>query len=410
MADLALRQQVSKKYAFVLPRFGLGIAGGAETLVGALARNLAKRGEQIEVWTTCAKDHRTWENEFPAGVAVEDGVTVRRFAVDKRNVDTWLRHQIAISQGLKPDVEDQLDWLANGVNSCGLYAHIEKNAPDFDALFFAPYLFSTTFFGALICPEKSILIPCLHDENYAYLEAIGTLFRQVKGAVFNAAPEMKLARELYGNVSGADVGMGFEPWSETELAGLSPYFKEKFPYLLYLGRKETGKSAQQLIDDFIILKESRPQHSALKLVVCGGGDFADLMRPTALSRGDIIDLSHLSEVDKRRLVRHATVLVQPSRNESFSIVLMEAWLLERPVLVSGLCPVTRSHVLDSGGGLYYSSPAEFGSVVEYLLAHPDLARQMGQAGFNYVQEQYNWESVLKRFDQAVQNIFNTCPN
>jgi len=56
---------IPRRYAFVVPRFGEGIAGGAETLVGALARHLAQRGDRVEVFTTCARDNRTWENEFP---------------------------------------------------------------------------------------------------------------------------------------------------------------------------------------------------------------------------------------------------------------------------------------------------------------------------------------------------------
>lgn len=398
-----------RKFAFVVPRFGAGIAGGAETLIAGLARKLAQRGEQVEVWTTCARDHRTWKNEFPAGVSLEDGVTCRRFEVSPRNIEIWLKHQIAISQGLKPSIDDQLDWLANGVNSDGLYSHIAANAAAFDALFFGPYLFSTTFFGALIAPEKSVLIPCLHDENYAYLESLGSMFRQVRGAVFNAEAERRLACELYGKIAGAHAGLGFEAWPDSELAALSPYFKEKFPYLLYLGRKETGKNAQQLIDDFIAYKSIRPQQQDLKLVICGGGDFSDLMRPAALKRADLIDLSAVSERDKRRIIRHAKVLVQPSRNESFSIVLMEAWLLGRPVLVNGLCPVTREHALQSGGGLYYSNSQEFMGTIDFILESPELADQLGQAGFNYVCNEYSWDAVLRRFDQALEKIFAATP-
>lgn len=404
--ELGSAAQPQRRFAFVVPRFGAGIAGGAETLIGGLARKLAERGDRVEVWTTCARDHRTWENEFPCGVSHEDGVLCRRFAVSPRNIDVWIKHQIAISQGIKPALEDQLDWLSQGVNSSGLYEQIALNAPFFDALFFGPYLFSTTFFGALIAPEKSVLIPCLHDESYAYLESLSSMFRQVRGAVFNAPAEGRLARELYGEIAGAHAGLGFELWPQSEIEALTPYFKDNFPYLLYLGRKETGKNAQQLIDDFIVFKSSHAHRQDLRLVICGGGDFSDLMRPQALKRCDLIDLTAVSERDKRRLIRHCQVLVQPSRNESFSIVLMEAWLLGRPVLVNGLCPVTREHVLQSAGGLYYSSPAEFSAALDFLLESPELAYNLGQAGLEYVSREYSWQAVLRRFDQAVEEIFS----
>ena len=60
-------------------RFGPGVVGGAEAALGEIAHGLAARGWEVEVLTTCARDHFTWANEFPAGVEHDGGVTVRRF-------------------------------------------------------------------------------------------------------------------------------------------------------------------------------------------------------------------------------------------------------------------------------------------------------------------------------------------
>ena len=195
--------------------------------------------------------------------------------------------------------------------------------------------------------------------------------------------------------------MGFEPYSSERLSGISPYFCTDFPYLLYLGRKETGKGVQVLIDHFLALKNSCPETAALKLVICGGGRFSDLNRPEALSNPDIIDLQHVSESEKRALLRHATCLVQPSVNESFSIVIMEAWLLEVPVVVNAACPVTRSHALDSGGGLYFDSQEDFCRVVLELVENKNLRKELGCSGRHYVETEYNWEAVLARFDAVM---------
>ena len=276
-------------------------------------------------------------------------------------------------------------------------------APEFDAVFFAPYLFATTFFGALIHPHKSVLIPCLHDEHYAYLDIMQSLFRQVRGALFNSAPEMELAQRLYRCVAGGEVGMGFDLPSQQETSSIAPYFKEEFPYIVYLGRKETGKGAHLLIDHFCALKAAHEQARDLRLVVCGGGDFKDLERPEAADRDDIIDLT-LTESEKLSLLRHALFLAQPSVNESFSIVLMEAWLLGTPVVVNAFCPVTRSHAAESGGGLYFGNQAEFCAVSLELLTNRDLATAMGQAGREYVQNRYNWDAVLARFDNVMQGL------
>ena len=396
---------MNQTYAFVIPRYGRGIAGGAETLVGSLAQMLARRGDTIEILTTCAKDNRTWENAFPAGTSIEDGVVVRRFPIDERNVDKWIPLQIKLSQGNALTVEEELEWMAESVSSIGLYDHIARHHEKYRFLFFAPYLFGTTFWGSLIKPKKSVLIPCLHDESYAYTSVIAQMFRETRGCLFNAAAEKTLAERLYGEIQGGEVGMGFDPISPEKVEALAPFFDKSFRYLIYVGRKETGKNVQVLVDRFIGFKDQyRDTFSDLKLVVVGGGDFADVERPEALLRDDVIDLAHVSEEEKFRLMKHSIALCQPSTNESFSIVLMESWLLGTPALVHSHCSVTRDHVVKSGGGLYFANQADFNGTVSELLTNDSLRKTMGQLGDDYVRYYYSWSAVLKRFDEVVESL------
>lgn len=392
-----------RNYAFIVPRFGEEIVGGAETLVAQLAVELSKRGNPVQIFTTCAKDNRSWDNHYPEGEATEFSLPVRRFAVDPRSLDSWIPKQIAINDGLKLSVDDQLEWMAESVNSKALYAHLAQVADQFDALFFAPYLFGTTFWGSMVRPDKSYLIPCLHDEHYAYVDIIQSMMRQVAGMLFNAGAEKQLAERIIGAVRGGEVGMGFKALTPGLADSSTPYFKEDFPYLLYFGRKETGKNVQLLVDYFVGMKNGGilPE---LKLVIFGGGDFADLHRSEALLREDIIDLGHMSEEDKQRLIKHASCVCNPSVNESFSIVLMEAWQLRVPVLVHAQCEVTREHVVEAGGGLYFANQNEFIESVRLMLEDSEIRAQFASAGEHYVNDKYSWPAVLKRFDQVMEQF------
>jgi hypothetical protein len=70
------------KLAYVVPRYGAQVIGGAEYGARMLAERLARRpGWTVEVLTTCALDARTWADELPAGTTVEAGVPVHRFPV-----------------------------------------------------------------------------------------------------------------------------------------------------------------------------------------------------------------------------------------------------------------------------------------------------------------------------------------
>ena len=97
---------------------------------------------------------------------------VRRFNVDARDLDTWVPLQIRVAEGMRLSIDEQISWWRSGVNSSELYSFLRDKQENFRATFFGPYLFGTTFFGSLIHPSRSVLIPCLHDESYAYLETV----------------------------------------------------------------------------------------------------------------------------------------------------------------------------------------------------------------------------------------------
>jgi len=74
---------VTGRLAFVPPRYGTEALGGSEAVMREAAHGLARRGWDVEVLTTCARDHYTWRNEYEPGAAThDDGVVVRRFPVE----------------------------------------------------------------------------------------------------------------------------------------------------------------------------------------------------------------------------------------------------------------------------------------------------------------------------------------
>ncbi|MCB0330468.1 MAG: glycosyltransferase family 4 protein [Bdellovibrionales bacterium] len=392
------------RLAFVLPRYYADVVGGAETLTGNLALQAQARGAAVEIWTTCARDNRTWANAFPAGTSDEGGLTVRRFSVDERDLEKWIPRQIQLSEGMPLSVHDQFIWMEEGVNSRDLYNYIQKNGESFDLLIFAPYLFGTTFWGSLVYPERSALIPCLHDEPNAYLEVIASMFRQVRGCFFNCNAEMQLARSLYGSqIPGGIVGMGFE---QSELTSHTPYFSEEFPYLLYLGRMETGKNVHTMLDYFVESKERGALPEEFHIVIAGAGSFEDLQRPQYQERSDVIAVGRVNEEDKRALLKHAIALVQPSVMESFCIVMMEGWLEGTPALVHENCDVTKHHIHQAEGGLTFRSSESFGEAVGRLFDDSQLRQKFGAAGRRYVEEVFSWEAVMERFDEVVSQLLN----
>src|SRR4029079_15707836 len=103
----------------------------------------------------------------------------------------------------------------------------------------------------------------------------------------------------------------------------------------------------------------------------------------ALSRATIAHLVGRSAAEKRSRVGGSRLLVHPSRFESLSMSLLEAWKMARPALVNARCAVLRGQVQRANGGLYYGSYEEFGEALSCLLAHRAEADALGHSGREY---------------------------
>ncbi|MDP3981251.1 MAG: glycosyltransferase family 4 protein [Chlamydiota bacterium] len=395
---------LKRRIAFVIPRYEIGQAGGAEIHAAKLAQQLVKRGHHIEVFTTCARDHHRWDNVLLSGTQEQDGISIHRFETDpKEDHALFLELQAKIHAGLKLEPEEEHQWIRNSVHSRELYRAIEKRKDEFDGIIFMPYLFGMAYEGSKVVPDKFILIPCLHDEPYAYLSIFKEMFNRAKSIFFNTFPEMEIARRIFDlNVSAHHiVALGFDNITPADTGA----FRTKFglgdcPYLLFAGRKEKGKNIPLLIEYF--KHYTKNVHAGVKLVLIGSGD---LSIPDQY-KDDILDFGFVSTEDKLNAIAGSLSFCLPSVNESLSIVLMEAWSQKVPVLVHANCAVTRYHCDQSGGGLYFSNYFEFEEALEWLRSCDEIRNKMGCLGQIYVQTQYSWDAVVGRFEKAFDAYIN----
>lgn len=385
------------KLAFVIPWFGLDIPGGAEAACRTTVLYLRQAGLDVEVLTTCLKEFRSnWgQNYYRPGSETLQGIPVQRFPVGRRDDRAFGRLNARLMKGLPITEDEETVFLQEMFRCDALVEFLRAHQHDY-VYFFIPYMFPTTYWGALACPERAVLIPCLHDESYAYLSIFQTLFAQARGVVFHTQAEQALAEQLYSLRPDAAVlvGSGIPTGFRTDPG----CFRNKYhvhDFVLYAGRRDEGKNVPLLVDYFCRYKELYP--SELKLVLLGDGpvhippDHAD----------DIVDLGFVPAQDKYDAYAAARVLCQPSLNESFSIVLMEAWLAETPVLVHEQCAVTREHCLASSGGLYFSSFADFIGCLDYLRENRERARRMARNGRQYVLANYSWDRIVHKYQRAL---------
>ena len=387
-----------KPIAFVIPWYGDNIKGGAETECNQLAHCLKRAGIEVEVFTTCVKqaaDDRGI-NTMKDGVFIESGILVRRFKVRKRNADRFHAANYKLYNNLPTELEDEKAYFEEDINSPDMYRYINEHKEDYEYFIFMPYLYGITYNGMKECPDNCLMIPCFHDESYAYMKLVRECVEKAKGLIFLSRPEYELANHLYNlsgirtAILGAFVESGWEEKCDPQA------FRNKFsisdPFILCAGRKEPGKKVDMLLDYFVKYKENRPD-SSLKLVLIGGGEI-DIPQDY---NTEIIDLGFVTVEDKHNAMSAAYLLCNPSFFESFSIVIMESWLVKRPVLVAEQCTVTKNFCLETNGGLFFDSYAVFSACLDYLLCNEETANQMGMNGYEYVMNNFVEKQITQKY-------------
>jgi len=362
------------------------------------AHGLAARGHRVDVLTTCARDHYTWANEFPAGAEQDGLVTVRRFeAVQGRDLARWVQLQERLLGGATLSEGEELEWINGRFRIPDLYLYLAGAAREYDAVVFSPYLFWSTLYCVGLAPERTILMPCLHDEPYARLRSVRAALAGSATVWFLSEPEHQLGHRLAPVAPGHQVvGAAVEPPDAYDAAGFRERHDIERPFVFYAGRREDGKGWRQVLSGYAagIMRHRLP----FDLVTAGVGD-PDVPEMLA-SR--VIDLGFLEPDEVPNAFAAAEAYLQPSANESFSRTIMEAWLAGTVVIANGASDVVTWHCERSGGGLLYRDELELGECLRFVAEAPKLASELATRGRDYVLANYTWPRVLDAMEDSLE--------
>ena len=121
-----------------------------------------------------------------------------------------------------------------------------------------------------------------------------------------------------------------------------------------------------------------------------------------------MQLGFVDDQTRWDLLRGAEALVNPSLYESLSLILLEAWAVERPVVVNTLCDVTRGLTSRAGGGLAvdFSAPAAAARAIATGLASGERRAEFGRSGRRFAASTYVWDDVLDMYEDAARASAN----
>jgi glycosyltransferase involved in cell wall biosynthesis len=267
-----------------------------------------------------------------------------------------------------------------------------------DAMVFYPYLYYPTVYGIGRTAMPGVLHPAAHDEPALYLPVFRGTYRRADAICYHTEAERRLVQRVHPVADRPQtvLGLGVGPPAHGGRAGGSVLGIADRPYVVSVGRVDDHKGSSMLAAFFRTYKERHPGPLALALV----GPVSARID----AHPDLVLTGAVDEADKWDIVRDAVVSVSPSAMESFSLVVLEAWVDSVPVVVNATCAPTREHATRSGGGLWFGNYREFEAVMDRLLGDAELRAALGRRGRAYVDAHYQWPVLIRRYQQFLEEV------
>ena len=146
-----------------------------------------------------------------------------------------------------------------------------------------------------------------------------------------------------------------------------------------------------------MLKQKFPKNN---LVIIGKGPYRPQLEKLvsqANLQKNVTFKGHISEDEKNHLIASSQALVFPSWFEGFGLVILEAFMQKKPVLVSDVRPLS-DIVENKKTGLVISpnNEKEWAKAIEYILSDQNNAKKMGTSGREELEVKYTIDSMGKR--------------
>lgn len=198
---------------------------------------------------------------------------------------------------------------------------------------------------------------------------------------------------------------GIDPWPESSTReGSPPPPAAGEPYLLFVGRLDSIKGTDLLVDAFTRIA---PEHPRLRLVIAGpDGDVGRKLRQRVAGTPiaeRIVWSGYLAGRDKEAAYRHASLLVVPSRSETMSIVALEAAAARCPVLLTDRCGFPEVEAVGGGRVVPASVEGLVGGLRE-LLAAPEELPRMGARLHRHVMSRFHWDRVVRQYTDLFEKV------
>jgi glycosyltransferase involved in cell wall biosynthesis len=219
--------------------------------------------------------------------------------------------------------------------------------------------------------------------------------------LYKSIPKLNIdAKKVFLITTGVDTEI-FKPGDGKEFLRAELDIKEDDIAILYVGRLDLVKGVNYLLE---AAKEIIPNYKNIKFLIVGDGSLREQYESFAKSFSDNIVFTGFRE-DIAALMNIADMFVLPSLSEGAPNVIMEASSSGLPVIATEVGEMPEM-VLDGKTGILVKSKDVNGlvSALKKLIDNSLLAKRMGKAGRKRMEEEYSWDIICGKIENAYRNV------
>lgn len=417
-----------KKVCLVVQRYGSEVVGGAEKLAKDMAEAMHQRlGWEVDVFTTTALDYISWKPVFPDGVHEVNGIKVHRYSVLFSRIlkifnvyhhavckllqmrDRFPRYRKLFSLLLY--LAEPLWYLLQGPTSPKMKSALKEfvATQKVDFLFLVTYLYNPTLYGAAIKGVPKLLVSNFHDEPASRFFTTRRLLEKSDRILANTEKERELIQQIVPQCKTPIdvVGVGIDEINRSQIADSEwEAAKNHGDYVLYLGRIDEQKGCVRLMDLFAEFSKSY-SGKPLKLLLAGAKEPAIQI----LNHPDIVYLGFITEQHKKALILNAKCIVNLSRYESFSFLVLEALMVEVPCIINSACAVLHEYTKHAPICTGLSNDRDFTVLLEQAIlwgalnnSDHEVIQKKFVTSRDWVRKHYSWDSVMGRLVESCEHL------
>ncbi len=302
----------------------------------------------------------------------------------------------------RPKEYDEMFQSVRGPKSRQLETWLDKNSSNYDIIMGHSVPFNTINIASSYGGKYNkpvVALPHFHiDDEFYHWNSYYESMKKADAVIVSPKAALglffdKIKVKSHFMIGGA---MYKEEYENIDSCKFLELYASELPFIFVLGRKAQAKNYKWVIE---AINEINSQQAICNLVIIGKDEDGEKLE-------DNEALFYLGEQSREVVLgalKECTCLINMSESESFGIVILEAWMQKKPVIVNEKCTAFMELVENDLNGLA-ANRENLAEKITFVLQHNNISALMGEVGYKKASASYTWESLGAEVNRLFLNL------